>query len=225
MANSILENFKKESKNGSKLTVIIISLLVFVSLVALTIVIVMNSYEQKASRLYEKVLFELNEFDSMPNIESKMLLEDDIMKVIDPVIVRYPLSTSAKKALFYKAYVYYNINKFDDSIVYFEQFINKNKNHYLIPKANFFLALAYNNKGDISKAIEILKGFNTENTPVYFKPIALFTLGNIYENNNEIDKAIECYDIIINDFKDSSQYNPAFQRKIIIENNIELFLD
>ncbi len=218
------ENSKKMS--GQKMTYSIIAGMLILSLISLVLVITINTYENKAALLYEKAIDGENgviEFNSLPNIESKMLMENDIMILIDAILVKYPYSSPAARALYYKGFVYFNINKFEESKKIFSSFIKKFKNHFLSEKAYYFLGMSLANLNEIDVAIDTLKNFEKSKNKSYYNALAFYTIGLLYEKKNDSENSVKYYDKVINDYSDSTHKDSALKRKTIIINNIDSF--
>jgi NAD(P)-dependent dehydrogenase (short-subunit alcohol dehydrogenase family) len=73
---------------------------------------------------------------------SKAEEKDNLLKELDGIIVNYPKTVSAKRALFYKGYVSYFAKDYENAVVYLNQFLTQNGKDYLAPKANYFLAFS-----------------------------------------------------------------------------------
>lgn len=169
--------------------------------------------------MFEKAFDEIVDFNGATNIYSKQEMEPDIINQLDQVIAAYPNTTSGCRAVYYKAYVLYNVEKYDEAIKYFDYFIKKYNNSALVGKAYYCLSYCYEIKGDTDKAIETLTTFEKKNAKSYYIPMFDYRIANLYENKDNA-KAIEYYKKIINSDDNSSIKQTAKTRLAVIENQL-----
>ena len=216
------KNLEEIVKNKKDYTVVIIVGILVLSVVLLLIYVLDRNIKVESSKIFDVALDKINEFDTLPNLFSKQEMEKEVISLLDNVIAKYPNTPSGKRALFYKGYILFNVNNFEKAENNFKYFIDKNKKNFLIPKAYYFLSYCYSEMNDNDKAIKLLEEFVNEFKDSYYMPLILFRLANMYEAKKEKEKAITYYNKIIEDHPESSQKNSAREKKILLENNIEL---
>jgi len=203
-------------------TFLIIMLIIVGSGIAVTFYLVNNYIKIEATKLFEKADEKIREFDELDNVLSKQELEKEVIALLDDVIVKYPKTTSGKRALFYKGYILYNTEKYDEAIKQFKLFVSKFSNHILCGKAYYLLSYCYTNKNDNDNAIKSLKVFEGKLKESYYAPLGLYRLGSIFEMKGDKVNAVKYYKKIIDEYSDSSQKKIAQKKMLILKNDIEL---
>lgn len=172
-----------------------------------------------SSEKFEAIFEDLKEFDELNNV-SKIEEKDNLLKELDTLIASYPKTISAKRALFYKGYVCYFAEDFENAVTYFEQFLNQNKKNYLAPKANYFLAFSMIEQDKDDEAIKYLDVIINQLNDNYYSPLALIKKAELLENKGNRDEALKTYQKIIEDFSLSPQKEIAQLKKVMLENEV-----
>ncbi|HOJ65208.1 MAG TPA: tetratricopeptide repeat protein [Spirochaetota bacterium] len=220
MSDNIQQN--TNTNKGKTLTIIIILALVLSTALFFILFFINIQINNNAAKDFEEAYINILDFDSQKNIYSKQEMEEDIIFLLDEVIVKYPISSSAIRAMFYKGYVLFYVEKYKEAEKVFNYFVNKYKNHYLTEKAYYFLSYCYSNQNEIDKAIETLKIFESKYKNSYYRPLALYRIAFLYETINDKENAIEYYKKIIDSKVSSSQTEKAKKRLLILENDLKL---
>lgn len=218
---SDLNNIKVSNK-GKTLTLVIVFSLIGITAIFFILFFINIQINNNAAKEFEQAYINILDFDTQKNVYSKQEMEEDIIFLLDEVIVKYPLSSSAIRAMFYKGYVFFYVEKYKDAERIFNYFVNKYKNHYLTEKAYYFLSYCYSNQNEIDKAIETLKIFESKYKDSYYKSLALYRIAFLYETINDKENAIEYYKKIINSNVSSSQTEKVKKRLLILENDLKL---
>lgn len=172
-----------------------------------------------SSEKFETIFEDLKEFDELNNV-SKIEEKDNILKELDTLIASYPKTISAKRALFYKGYVCYFAEDFENAVTYFDQFLSQNKKNYLAPKANYFLAFSMIEQDKDDEAIKYLDVIINQLNDDYYSPLALIKKAELLENKGNKEEALKTYQKIIEDFSLSSQKEIAQLKKVMLENEV-----
>ncbi|MBN2546753.1 MAG: tetratricopeptide repeat protein [Spirochaetes bacterium] len=215
------EKLNEKSNKFKFITPVIIISIILITLIIITFSYFYNLKEENAVKLFERAYVKISDFNDS-EFEKKQSMSGDIIKTLDRTIAKFPKTVSGKRALFYKGYVLFHSEKYDEAETVFLDFIKKNKNHFLTGKAYYFLSYCYSERKNIEKAIETLKVFENEQHDSAFAPIAYYQIGFLYENLKDTDNAVTYYQKILNDFKKSSQYDYAVKKVYLLKNNIRL---
>ena len=70
---------------------------------------------------------------------------------------------------------------------------------------------------EYKSAIKYFKLASSENPNEYFTPKYLTKLALVYEKINDLNSALDCYEQIIDDFKDSPEYQISLKNKSRLE--------
>ena len=146
-------------------------------------------------------------------------MEADIINQLNEVIAAYPNTTSGCRAVYYKAYILYNVEKYDEAIQLYNYFIKKYNNSALVGKAYYSLSYCYEIKGDTDKAVETLIAFEKKNAKSYYIPMFDYRIANLYEGKDNA-KAIEYYKKIVDSDENTSIKQTAKTRLAVIENQL-----
>lgn len=218
------ENLNKKSDKYKFVTPVIIIGIILITLIAVTINYFNNDREDNAVKLFERAFTKISEFDeiSASDIDKKISISDDIIKTLNRTIAKFPETASSKRALFYKGYILFHIEKYDEAEAAFLDFISKNKKHYLTGKAYYFLSYCFSERKNLEKAIDALKVFEKDQHESAYAPIAYYQIGFLYENLKDSDNAVLYYQKIVDEFKKSSQFDYALKKVYLLKNNIKL---
>lgn len=218
---SIKDVIKKDIKEFKILTPVIIVCLLLITVSIFSVRYFINISEDNAVKLFERAYLKIADFDELSFFE-KEKIAPDIVKQLDRVISKFPNSNSASRALFYKGYVLFHSEKYEDAEKVFLDFLKKHKNNYLTGKAYYFLAYCYSEKKDFQKAIDTLKVFEKELHDSSFAPTAYYKIGFCYEQMNDKDNAVKYYQKIIDEFKESEIKDFATKKLYLIKNDVKL---
>ena len=172
-----------------------------------------------SSEKFETVFENLKEFDELNDV-SKVEEKDNLLKELDGIIVNYPKTVSAKRALFYKGYVSYFAKDYENAIVYLNQFLAQNGKDYLAPKANYFLAFSMIEQEKDDDAMKFFDVIINQLNDKYYAPLALIKKAELLEDKGNKEEALKCYQKIIDDFSLSPQKEIAQLKKVMLENEV-----
>tara|TARA_B110000263_G_scaffold241879_1_gene246655 strand:- start:2084 stop:2836 length:753 start_codon:yes stop_codon:yes gene_type:complete len=134
------------------------------------------------------------------------------------IIDEFNLSEAANLAYFYTGSSYLKLEDYDNAIRYLKNF---NSNDYFIQaRAYSLIGDAYVELGDYDNAISYFKKASSYEPNEFFTPNYLLKLALVYEELSDFNSALDCYIIIINDFKDSSEYQISLKNKARLEAKI-----
>jgi tetratricopeptide (TPR) repeat protein len=218
-------NLNAEPKNTEGFRIITIAVIIGVVLIftlALVFYVVNYNYNIKAANVFEKAYQKIIEFDKQTNVYSKQEMEKEIMPLLDEVIADYSMSSSSKRALFYKAYVQFYTENYENSIKSFKYFIDKYKVENLVEKSYYLLSYAYENTGKVEDAINTLKVFDVKYKNSYFASLSYYRLGFLYEKKGNNKLALEYYQKVVDIKGESSQKVNAGKKIVLLKNDIKL---
>ena len=104
-----INSLNQKTKKGKVATFVVVGFLVVITLSIFTYVFFNTSANNRAAKIFEDAFIEILEFNDQKNIYSKQEMEGDIIYVLDEVISQYSNTSSGIRAVFYKAYIYYNV--------------------------------------------------------------------------------------------------------------------
>jgi len=220
----IKEDLNQKSNKFKFITPVIIVSIILITLIIVTMNYFNNSKEDHAIKLFERAFIKISDFNEVDSseLEKKLSMSGDILKTLDRTIAKFPQTASGKRALFYKGYILFHTEKYDEAEVVFLDFINKYKKNYLTGKAYYFLSYCYSERKNFEKAIETLKIFEKEQHDSAYAPIAYYQIGFLYENLKDLSNAVLYYQKIVDEFKKSSQFDYAAKKVYLLKNNIKL---
>ena len=199
-------------------TIVIIVLFVSFSLF-FVIYLTNDARNRRSAELFENAYIKITKDFNSANIYSKEEMSKEILPILDEIIAKYSNTNSGRRALYYKGYVLYYLNKFDEASSVFEKIVKK-QNYYLTDKAYYFLSYCYENQDNINKAIDILTKSNNKKKTSYYDPLFFYRVASLYEKKDDKNNALLYYKKIVNLPDDSSQKDNAKKRIAILENDI-----
>lgn len=215
------EFFKKELKELKILTPIIIITLIVITFSFFTIKYFINKNEENAIKLFERAYLKISDFENLSFYEKEQT-GPEIIKQLDRVITKFPTTKAALRALYYKGYILFHTEKYNDAKDIFLNFLKKYKKSYLTPKVYYFLSYCYSEQKEYQKAIDVLKIFDKELYDSSYTPLAYYQIAFLYEKLNDKENALKYYQKIINDFKNSEIKEFASRKYYILKNDVKL---
>ena len=207
------------STKGKFISTIVIIVL-FISFSLFFIIYLTNdARNRRSAELFERAYLLITKDFNSANIYSKEEMSKEIFPILDEIIARYPNTNSGKRAIFYKGYVLYYLDKFNEASSIFEKILKK-QNYYLTDKSCYFLSYCYENQDNINMAIDVLTNFDKNNKSSYYNPLFFYRVASLYEKKGDKDNALIYYKKIVDLPDDSSQKNNAKKRIAILENDI-----
>ena len=131
------------------------------------------------------------------------------------IIDEYSLSDAANLSKFYAGSSYLKLGNYDNAIKYLKDFSSSD----LLVQARAYSLIgdAYVETLDYKNAITYFKKASNESPNEYFTPSYLLKLALVYEEVNDLELALESYERIIEEFKESPEYQLSIKNKTRIE--------
>ena len=131
------------------------------------------------------------------------------------IIDEYSMSDAANLSNFYAGSSYLKLGNYNNAIKYLKEFSSSDL--LIQARAYSLIGDAYVELLDFDNAINYFKKASNETPNEYFTPSYLLKLALVYEEVNNLKLALISYERIIEDFKDSPEYQLALKNKIRIE--------
>ena len=131
------------------------------------------------------------------------------------IIDEYSLSDAANLSRFYAGASYLKLGNYQNAIKYLNDFSSSD---FLIQaRAYSLIGDAYIELEDYDNAISFFKKASSENPNEFFTPSYLLKLALAYEKVGNLKSALNSYDEIIEDYKDSPEFQTSVKNKSRIE--------
>ena len=216
-----IKALNEKTKKGSIATLIIVCALLVITAISLVVVVVNSKTTDKSTKLFESAFVQLLEFNEQTNVYSKQEMAPDILSDLDKVIISYPNTTAGARAVFYKGYINYSTENYDEALAYFQLFVKKFSNSPLAGKAYYYISYCYSSKNDNDNAIAILEEFEKKFKNSHYISLFDLRLGELYEAKDKATAA-KYYKKIIDNEESSSQKDLATKRLTLLENDMSL---
>lgn len=131
------------------------------------------------------------------------------------IIDEYSLSDAANLSKFYAGASYLKLGNYENAINYLSDFSSSDL--LIQARAYSLIGDAYVEILDFDNAIYYFKKASSENPNEYFTPIYLLKLALVYEELGDLKSALDTYEKIIEDFKNSPEYQTSVKNKSRIE--------
>jgi len=190
---------------------IIITVSVLVLLLAVYVVKTMKNRGVEATQK----LFEANDAVFSGAYEDALLQYEQIR-------TSYYGTAAAKKALFYAGFSQLYMNKYDESINYYKQFLKSGIDvAELRPSAYIGIGRAFEGKSLPDSALYYYSKMLEKYPNSLYAPEAYISSGRVYEMMNEINKAVDSYEKVIYLYPNSEFVQEAIVYKNMLEGAIE----
>jgi len=134
------------------------------------------------------------------------------------IIDEFNLSEAANLANFYAGSSYLKLDDYNNAIRYFKDFSSSD---YLIQARSYSLiGDAYVELGEYDDAIDYFKKAINYEPNQFFTPNYLLKLALVYEEVNDINLALDCYMDIVDNYKESAEYQTSLKNKARLEGKI-----
>jgi len=134
------------------------------------------------------------------------------------IIDEFNLSEGANLANFYAGSSYLKLGDYNNAIRYFKDFSSSD---YLIQaRSHSLIGDAYVELGEYDDAIIYFKKAINYQPNQFFTPNYLLKLALVYEEVNDINLALDCYIDIVDNYKESAEYQTALKNKARLEGKI-----
>ena len=131
------------------------------------------------------------------------------------IIDEYSLSDAANLSRFYAGASYLKLGNYQNAINYLNNFSSSDL--LIQGRAYSLIGDAYVELGDFSNAITFFKKASNENPNEFFTPSYLLKLAIVYEETGDLESALETYEEIIEEYKNSPEYQTSLKNKSRIE--------
>ena len=214
-------NNKVKISRATVITIFIVIGLLLAGSIFIGLYVYFFNQNHNSAIIFEKAFEQIKDFDTQ-NIYTKQEMEGEIIGLLDNVSENYPMTVSAKRALYYKAYVFFGVGKYPESLELFQEFVKKYPKDYLAEKSYYFISYCFEYDNKIDDAIKIMDIMESKFKKSYYLSLVNFRLGFLYEKKKDVKKAIEYYQKLADDNDDTSQKEEAKKRLAILNNNIKL---
>ena len=131
------------------------------------------------------------------------------------IIDEYSLSDAANLSNFYAGSSYLKLGNYNNAIKYLKDFSSSDL--LIQARAYSLIGDAYVELLDFENAINYFKKASNETPNEFFTPSYLLKLALVYEEINDLESALVSYKRIIEDFKESPEYQLSLKNKTRIE--------
>ena len=131
------------------------------------------------------------------------------------IIDEYGLSDAANLSKFYAGASYLKLGNYENAINYLDEFSSSDL--LIQARAYSLIGDAYVEIGDYDNAIYYFKKASNENPNEFFTPSYLLKLAIVYEETDDLESALDTYEEIIEEFKNSPEYQTSLKNKSRIE--------
>ena len=131
------------------------------------------------------------------------------------IIDEYSLSDAANLSRFYAGASYLKLGNYQNAIKYLNDFSSSDL--LIQARAYSLIGDAYIELEDYDNAISFFKKASNENPNEFFTPSYLLKLALAYEKVGNLKSALNSYDEIIEDYKDSPEFQTSVKNKSRIE--------
>ena len=131
------------------------------------------------------------------------------------IIDEYGFSEAANLSNFYAGSSYLKLGNYENAIKYLKSFSSSDL--LIQARAYSLIGDAYVEMMDYDNAIRYFEKASSKNPNEYFTPSYLLKLALVYEQVDDLESALDCYITIINEFKDSSEFQISIKNRSRIE--------
>ena len=131
------------------------------------------------------------------------------------IIDEYSLSDAANLSHYYAGVSYLKLGNYDNAISYLLAYSSSDL--LLQARAYSLIGDAYVELQDYNNAIKYFKLASSNNPNEYFTPKYILKLALVYEKIDDLNSAINSYDQIIDQFKDSPEFQISLKNKSRLE--------
>ena len=131
------------------------------------------------------------------------------------IIDEYGLSDAANLSKFYAGASYLKLGNYENAINYLDEFSSSDL--LIQARAYSLIGDAYVEIGDYDNAIYYFKKASNENPNEFFTPSYLLKLATVYEETGDLESALDTYEEIIEEFKNSPEFQTSLKNKSRIE--------
>ena len=131
------------------------------------------------------------------------------------IIDEYGLSDAANLSKFYAGASYLKLGNYENAINYLDEFSSSDL--LIQARAYSLIGDAYVEIGDYDNAIYYFKKASNENPNEFFTPSYLLKLAIVYEETGDLESALDTYEEVIEEFKNSPEFQTSLKNKSRIE--------
>ena len=131
------------------------------------------------------------------------------------IIDEYGLSDAANLSKFYAGASYLKLGNYENAINYLDEFSSSDL--LIQARAYSLIGDAYVEIGDYDNSIYYFKKASNENPNEFFTPSYLLKLAIVYEETGDLKSALDTYEEIIEEFKNSPEFQTSLKNKSRIE--------
>lgn len=131
------------------------------------------------------------------------------------IMNEYPGTNAANLANYYTGVIHIKKGNYKLAILYFEDF--KSSDLLIQASAYSLTGDAYMEQGEYENAVNYYEKAADYHPNKYFSPVYLMKAAIAWENLEELEKAKGCYEEIVADYKESTEYQAALKEKARLE--------
>jgi tetratricopeptide (TPR) repeat protein len=192
------------------LVIVIIGLLIFNSIQLKNL--------EKSTQSIEIIQDDYEKLSTIIDEDEKNALKNKVLENLNNLINKSEKNYALQRALFIRAYIYFQDNDWDNSIKDFELLAKSFPNSYLAPISLINIAIAYEDSDRNDEAIttyqSIIDKYSDSSSEI---PNIYFSIGRLYEEKNDKEAALIEYNNLIDNFPDSNWTNLGRSRIIYLE--------
>jgi TolA-binding protein len=146
--------------------------------------------------------------------EGKASSEQELNRIIELVISKYPRRYAAQRAFFIQANVAYEKEEWQQAAESYTALADSFPKSYLSPLSLYNAGVSYEQLDDIESAVTSYRRIVEEHKQSFLVPHALFSLGRLHELNEAFEEAFEVYNQLEDDYP-LSNWTKAGRNRII----------
>ncbi len=175
---------------------------------------IIDIQKSKKNDKAQNEIFQAQYYYEKDSLESALLGDGRNLGFLD-IIDIYSGTEVANLAHFYAGAAYLKQRKYDEAVDYLSKFSTSEE--IVQARANKLLGDAYMELGNFTDAAKNYMNAAETVEDQYFSPGYLLNASLAYEKSSDYTSAIKALDIILNDYKDASEYSEARKHKARLE--------
>lgn len=168
-------------RNNLKVVVITITSIIFIIIAGSSVLFIKRKNNQLSAETLSQAINVYHLGDRKNIIDS--------MSILKSIIEKYPHTLSTAIAYYYLGNLNYQLADYQQSLLYYKDFINKYPNHILVRFVQRNIACVYESQKNFDEAAKIYENL----TGTVREPSLLLDLARIYELQGQLEKAKDIY--------------------------------
>ncbi|MFH1288775.1 MAG: tetratricopeptide repeat protein [bacterium] len=180
-------------KNNLKVVIITVTSIIFIIIIGSSILLIKGKNNKLSAAMLSQAVNVYHFGGNQAGEVSKKSIIDSI-SLLKNVIEKYPHTQSASIAYYYLGNLNYQLADYQQSLLYYKDFINKYPNHTLVHSVQKNMAYIYEFQKNFDEAAKIYENLiNTSDIDPKQKDSLKLNLARIYELQNQLEKAKAIY--------------------------------